>query len=368
MPASPRPPPPPAPPLDRVLGQAGQVLAGGLGGYALHSLGLPAAWLSGAVIGGVLWNATGLGRPLAAPLRDAAMLFSGAAMGAGVTPEALAAVGRYPSSLLLLAICVAAGTAASAAWLVRFQAWRRDDALLACAPGAFSTVLAVALDRNAAIAEIAVVQSLRIFILIALLPSAVALIGGSAGGLGAAGAPVLDPGALAAILVGGLALGALFRRLRVAAPILLGGTVVSTLAHATGSIPGIVPAPVATLALVLIGVFVAERFRGLDHDALKRTVPAAFGSFLISMTVAALAAVAAAGAAGVGLSDALVAFAPGGLEAMVVLALVLGLDPLYVGVHHLARFLGIALVLPFVFAWLRRRDEGARPGGGRDRP
>ena len=58
--------------------------------------------------------------------------------------------------------------------------------------------------------------------------------------------------------------------------------------------------------------------------------------------------------AGVGLADALVAFAPGGLEGMMVLGLVLGLDPLYVGVHHLVRFLGIGLVLPVAVGFLGR--------------
>ena len=56
---------------------------------------------------------------------------------------------------------------------------------------------------------------------------------------------------------------------------------------------------------------------------------------------------------------AIVAFAPGGLEAMTVLALILSLDPLYVGIHHLVRFLGIGLVLPFVVAWLQRSKSVA---------
>jgi membrane AbrB-like protein len=332
----------------------------GLGGYAFHRLGLPAAWLSGSVFAAVFWNVAGLGRPLSRPLADAAMLLSGASMGAGVTPEALAAVGRYPVSLLLLTVCVVAATAASVEWLRRMCGWRRDDALLACAPGAFSTVLSIALDRNAATAEIAVVQSLRIFVLVALLPSTVALIGGGGPGFLGGGRPIASPTVLGLILFGGLAVGALLRRLRVAAPVLLGATVASTFVHATGWTPGIVPPPVATLGLVLIGAFVAERFRNLDREALKRTIPAAAGSFLLSMALAGLAAAAAAWLAGVPMAEALVAFAPGGLEAMMVLALVLGLDPLYVGVHHLARFLGIALVLPFVFTWLRARDERTR--------
>ena len=38
------------------------------------------------------------------------------------------------------------------------------------------------------------------------------------------------------------------------------------------------------------------------------------------------------------------AFAPGGIEAMTILAFVLGLDPAFVATHQLARFLGISLL------------------------
>jgi uncharacterized membrane protein AbrB (regulator of aidB expression) len=74
------------------------------------------------------------------------------------------------------------------------------------------------------------------------------------------------------------------------------------------------------------------------------------------MVVAALFAALAAWLAGVSFANGLVAFAPGGLEAMTVLALILGLDPLYVGIHHLVRFLGIGLVLPFLIGWLQRNE------------
>ena len=53
-------------------------------------------------------------------------------------------------------------------------------------------------------------------------------------------------------------------------------------------------------------------------------------------------------------ADAVVAFAPGGLEAMMMLALMLGRDPLFVGVHHLARFIGIAVMLPVIVGRMRR--------------
>jgi membrane AbrB-like protein len=156
------------------------------------------------------------------------------------------------------------------------------------------------------------------------------------------------------VLSGGLALGVVFERLRIAAPLLLGGTVVSATLHATGSAPGVVPPPFAVAGLVLIGLYIGERFRTLELSSLTRVLPAALASLVISTAVAMLFAALAAKLARVGFSDAMVAFAPGGLEAMMVLALILGLDPLYVGVHHIARFLGIAMALPFAVSLLGR--------------
>lgn len=338
---------------------AGQIAVATLGGWLFHSLGIPAAWLSGSLVAVTLWGALGFARPMPRPVVDAAMLVSGATMGAGVTPAAVAAIGHYPSSLAILTLSVVAVTTASMLWLTRVSGWRFEDALLASVPGALSTVLAVAADRNAAVGAIAIVQASRLFILIMLLPSAVVFLGGGDGTrLIGEGLPVATPGGLLLMLLGGLLLGRLFERGRVAAAILLGATVVSTTLHATAWAPGVVPPVLATAGLVLIGIFVAERFRTLDAMQLRRMAPAAAGSFFIGMLVATAFAAAAAYLSGVGWADALVAFAPGGLEAMMILALILGLDPLYVGIHHLIRFLGIGVALPIVFTWLVRRRSG----------
>jgi uncharacterized protein len=345
--------------VTEVAAQLAQIAVAALGGFVFHLLGVPAAWMSGAMVAVVIWGAFGFTRPMPRPLADAAMLVSGVTMGAGITPEALAAIGRYPVSLAILALGVAAVSGASMLWLTRVAGWRRDDALLASVPGALSTSLAIAAERNAAVAAIVVVQSVRLFVIIAVLPSIVVAIGGGAPTLlPGDGRPVTSAGGLALALAGGLALGILFERLRIAAPILLGGTVVSATLHGTGFAPGAVPPPLAVAGLVLIGLFIGERFRTLELSSLARVLPAAVGSFVISTAVAILFAALAAKLARVGFSDAMVAFAPGGIEAMMMLALILGLDPLYVGVHHIARFLGISVALPVVMRFLEPSRVG----------
>jgi len=309
------------------------------------------------VVAVLVLGALGQDVPLSRPLVDTAMLTSGVIMGGGATPEALAAVARYPGSLLILVLCLAAISGGSALWLMRRSGWRRDDALLASVPGALSTVLIIAADRNADVPAITAVQSFRFVVLVILLPMAVMVLGGGAAPFAArADQPIASPQALAAMLLCGWGLGLVFQRLRISAPILLGAATASALLHATGAAPGAVPPSVAIAGFVLIGVFLAARFHGFPWIGLRQILPAAFGSLAVGMSIAGLFASAAAIVAGVGFADALIAFAPGGLEAMLVLALALGLDPLYVGTHHLARFLLLGFGLPLAMAWLTRWD------------
>jgi uncharacterized protein len=70
------------------------------------------------------------------------------------------------------------------------------------------------------------------------------------------------------------------------------------------------------------------------------------------------------------LADVIVAFAPGAQDTMMVLALAMHLDPVYIGAHHLARFLAVSFSVAVVARRLARRPpvpprEGwKRPGQG----
>jgi uncharacterized membrane protein AbrB (regulator of aidB expression) len=64
-----------------------------------------------------------------------------------------------------------------------------------------------------------------------------------------------------------------------------------------------------------------------------------------------------------------VAFAPGAQDTMMVLALALHLDPVFVGALHLSRFLLVSLLVPFLAHRLQQGPPKPRrahpPGGGR---
>ncbi|WP_349369215.1 AbrB family transcriptional regulator [Salinarimonas sp.] len=201
--------------------QVVQIGAAWLGGWLFTLLGIPASWLSGAVVAVILLGRLGLAVIMPRALADAAMILSGVVMGAGMSPDTLAAVSRYPLSLVFLAVAVIAITGASSIVLVRLFGWRRDDAVLATVPGALTAVMAIAVERRADVAGIGIVQSTRLLFLLIVLPFLVKVTGETGEAFFGAGDAPVGPGALALLLLGGLAAGYLFDRLRLAAPLLL---------------------------------------------------------------------------------------------------------------------------------------------------
>lgn len=316
------------------------------GGWIGGRLDIPAGWLSGAMAAAAILTALGRGAQLSPLLRMLALAFAGMALGSSVTPQMLAAFGRYPVSLTMMSASIAVGVALCVAFTTRVGGWSRPTALFAAIPGALSYVLALAPGAGADLARVSLAQLVRLFSLVALAPALVG--GGGAAVLHPPPPSVVDgPLWIAAILVFGAPLGALIERLGVGAGLMFGTLIVAALAHGSGLAPGKPPPGLLIVGQVMIGAWSGSRFNAFDFGMLRRSVVPVVGSLAIAVAVAALFAWLTSKIAHVPYADAMVAFAPGGLEAMTLLALALGLDPLFVGAHHLARFFLISFALPF---------------------
>jgi hypothetical protein len=246
--------------------------------------------------------------------------------------------------------------------LRRIPGWSPQTAFFAAVPGALSYVFLIAAqDDEADLPRIAVVQVCRVFFLMALIP----LIVGETTTVTLPRTGPIDPPILVLIdfVLGGAA-GYVLERLNVAGGMLFGAMLVSGFLHATGIAPGRSPVPIVEAAQVLIGAWVGARFIGFDWPLLARSAAASLGSFLAGTAVSMVFAAAASFCLGLPFAQTMVAFSPGGLEAMTILAFALGLDPLYVGAQHLARFILISLTLPFALRlWLMRARKETAPQG-----
>ena len=327
------------------------VLAALAGGAAVGGVGAPAGWLSGAMLGVAALAATGRATPLPSSLQQAAIALAGVGMGSGLTPATLHTLARYPLSLAVMALALVAMTGASFATLRRWRGFDSATAFYAAVPGALSYVFLVASRSSADLPRVAVIQVFRIFVLMALLPM-VARVGVG----GALPAFAVDPIYMTLGLVAlGVALGQAMARAGVDNALLYASLLVSGVAHGTGFAPGRLTPEMQIAAQMLIGAWVGTRFIGFDWRLLRSLSIAAVTSFLAAFATAALFAGVSSRLTGAPFADALAAFAPGGLEAMTMMAFALGLDPLFVGAHHIARFLMISFALP----WAARRLRSA---------
>jgi membrane AbrB-like protein len=326
-----------------------------LGGYAFSLVDAPAPWLAGSMLATLPLLAAGARFDIPWILRDAVFLLLGVQIGAAVHWETVASMGKWPLSLLFLALTVTAIIASGMAFFRRTQGWDEPTAFFAAVPGALSLVLLVAMKAGADMARVTVVQSFRLVFLVAALPLLIT-------GLGPAGSTnhpalvhagsALD--AAVAIAAGG-AVGSLFAWLNVPAGLMLGAALASGTLHLSGIVQGALPDALMTPAYVVLGAAIGDRFAGVRASDIMGALWVGFGGFLLSLAIALVGALAASRVAGVPLADALVAFAPGGLEAMSALGIALGLDPAYVGAHQMARYLALSIALPVVTGFLAQR-------------
>ncbi|MCC6947310.1 MAG: AbrB family transcriptional regulator [Bradyrhizobiaceae bacterium] len=341
------------------------IVSGALGGALFALAGLPAAWLSGSLIVVTTLALVGYPVSLPEPLRRAVFIVLGISMGTAVTPETIAGMWNWPITLALLVLSLPV-TMAGVVLYLRWAGWERDASLYASAPGALSAVLALAYATGADVRKVAFAQSSRVFFLIAALPGTLALLGMSAPGPVAA-APwfAFDSGwDLLLMAVFGIAGGLIADRFGVPGGLIIGAMLASAVLHGSGYVTARLPQLVLVPCFVALGAFIGVRFVGTDFKLLRRLFVHSLGAFVVAVAICAAFALVAALAAGEELGKTTLAFAPGALEAMIILAFLLDLDPAFVGAHHLLRFLLIALCLPFVArAWIGR-IPGNGGGGG----
>jgi uncharacterized protein len=347
--------------LMRWVRLAGALIICALGGYVFTLIKAPAPWLAGSMLATLPLLAAGARFEIPWILRDAVFLLLGTQIGAAVNWETVASMGKWPLSLVFLALTVTAIIVSGMSFFRRGHGWDEPTAFFAAVPGALSLVLLVAMKARADMARVTVVQSFRLVFLVAALPLLIS-------GLGPAGstdhpALVNGSGALdtAIAIAAGTAVGSLFAWLQVPAGLMLGAALANAVLHLSGIVEGALPMALMTPAYVVLGAAIGDRFAGVRAADIMGTLWVGFGGFLLSLAIALVGAAAASRIAGVPLADALVAFAPGGLEAMSALGIALGLDPAYVGAHQIARYLGLSIALPVVtglFAkhWLRNQN------------
>jgi membrane AbrB-like protein len=330
-----------------------------LGGVGLALVGFPAGLVSGSIMAVAI--AAVLGRPTKVPLSLTRVCFVlvGILLGAVVTPETLRGVATWPLSVALLAFATICMLVATATYLRYVHRWDSLSAVLGASPGSMAQVIVLAAEFGADMRGIAIVQTMRVLVVAIGLPGSMALFGLAAGSIIVVPGPPGGSSVWELALIGAVsaALAYLMARIRFPGGILFGSMAGSGILHGTGLVHAVLPWWLGSAAVVVLGAVVGARFANTTPRILLDYVWAALGSATVAMAVAAGFVLVVTNFLPFRTADVVIAFAPGAQDTMMVLALALHLDPVYVGTHHLARW----LVVTFLVAFAAKRAERRRP-------
>lgn len=331
---------------------------GALGGWIGHALHLPLGFLLGSllVVGScAAFGLRPLGRGMVLPfrLRMSFVPVIGVAIGGAFTPEAMGQALTWLPSLLALCLYVPLAHAIGYA-LYRRGGLSAPEAFFGAVPGGLIESLEMGEEAGADVRILTALHFLRLILTIVTVPLLFwALTGqvvGSASGAKMAGSGVTLAAKdwLLLALAGGLG-AALGRLLHLPGWIVTGPIALSALFHATDLVQGVPPGWLVATTQVVLGTGLGARFAGIARPMLLRAGRLALINGTVALALALGFALLLRALVGEPVTAVFLAYAPGGLAEMSLIALSLHMSVVFVTVHHVARIiLAVALAK---FGW-----------------
>ncbi|HYD31972.1 MAG TPA: AbrB family transcriptional regulator, partial [Azospirillaceae bacterium] len=302
------------------------------------------------------------GAPVRVPpaLRGGMIMVLGIMLGSSFAPAILDHLGEWSVSLAGLAVYIVAATVIGILFLRRVARYDPVTAYFTATPGGFNEMVLAGGAMGGDDRTIALVHAQRVMLVVLTIPFWFQLLSGyHPGDRGPLGPSLFSLSPPDVALLAACAIGApIAQRLHVPAAFLLGPMVLSAAIHLAGLTEGRPPGVLVAVAQVVVGASIGARFTGVPWHRIARTAVVAAGLTALVLGVTVLAALALHALTGIGIPALILAYAPGGLAEMSLIALALHVDVAFVATHHAVRILLIILLAPLAFRLWRRLGSG----------
>ena len=332
---------------------------GALAGYACALLHTPIPWMLGPLFGLAFLRVAGV--DIAAPpsTRYFGQWIIGSALGLYFTPYVLGQVGDLWWLLVAGALFAIALGYISGVALARLAQVDKTTGIFASVPGGASEMAVLGERFGGRMDRIVTAQSLRILIVVAIVPASIMALGVHGADPYVQGAKVFDGGGFALLMALTFAGGLVFLWLRMPNAFVLGALAVAIPLTAMQIDLSLLPPLVSNIGQWLLGCALGSRFQPDFLRGAHRFVGAVALTVVLSIVLSAAFGVAVAWAAGVPPVSLVLGTAPGGMAEMCITAKVLQLGVPLVTAFHITRMVVILLATPLVFvrarSWYRRR-------------
>ncbi len=325
----------------------------GCGGYVV---GMPLPWMLGPMIGNTI--AALAQAPILGPvkLRPLVIPVIGVMLGSAITPALFADIGPWAVSLIALPVILWATASVSYVVYRRFGQYDPVTAYFSAMPGGLNEMMIQGEEAGGDGRKIALAHALRVLLVIffvAVFFWAVMDVRAT----GTSNWTALDALTLADYVILGAcaALGVLVgRQIGLPAAPVFGPMLLSGIAHLVGWVTVAPPSLLVIIAQLVTGTVIGCRFIGLRLKDIQRDLLLGAAASIAMLVVAVICAEALV-LMGLPLAQAFLAFAPGGLTEMSLLALSMDQDPAYVSTIHLIRITLVIAAAPVVFGMVTRR-------------
>lgn len=320
---------------------------GALGGTLFALAGMPAAFLSGAILATAAASLAGIRLAVPRGLRNTSFVALGIIIGATVDRQTVALLPQWPVSMAALGLALAALLILLPRYFQVVHGLDRPTSRLVAVPGAMTQVIAMTEDLPVDARRVVVLHSIRLAILMILVPAA---FGAALPSETAAATRIwLGPWQILAMAcAAGLGV-ALAARFRLPSPWFSGALIAAALLSGGGAVEGRVGGPVVDIAFLVLGATIGTHFAGVGRRYLADCLRIGFGGIVVAILITSVAAWPVAQTLGLPFVQIWLAFAPGGFDSMAALALSLGVDPAFVAGHQFARLMALYALIPFLF-------------------
>lgn len=324
------------------------------GSLSTFLLALPLSALLGPMLVNGFLSLSGIKMHISRLFLPPTFVTIGIYIGSKMEPNSLDKLIGWLPSVLLLIVWMVLATAIAAYYLHKYAKFDKLSAVYSAMPGAFANILESSrfnglVDQR----KIVISQTLRIFLVISLLPILLSLditaFQVVTNEIQPTQEQLFRPWqawslcfALIIIII------IILRRSEIPAPYLVGGLIGSGVFFATGQLNGALPNPPLIIALYILGSVIGTRFAGfLWRELFKILVYGLISSFIL-LIVSVVGAFVTSWLLNINFISLLLSFIPGGINEISIIAYTYGIDPALVVFLHFIRILLITFSLPFI--------------------
>lgn len=337
------------------------LVAGALAGYVCTLLHTPIPWMLGPLFTIAFLRVAGvdIGAPM--PARYIGQWIIGTSLGLYFTPYVVRQVVDLWWLLVVGALFAIALGYVSGIALARLARVDKTTGIFASVPGGAAEMGTLGERFGGRMDRIAAAQSLRILIVVAIVPAGITGLGVHGTDPYVQGASAFRAGGFALLMAATLAVSLVFQRFRLPNAFVIGSLAIAIPLTAAEVELSSLPTMISNAGQWLLGCALGSRFQRDFVRSAHKFMGAVALTIVLSIALSAAFGVALAWASGLAPATMVLGTAPGGITEMCVTAKVLQLGVPLVTAFHVTRLVVLLLVTPVVFARAQRWYRARKP-------